>query len=248
MSEQSYLAGMPNEILLLIFSHLLHLNAPLTIKSIHCQDPTNSIAIAHVSKRFQALTFRVLYKESCFTIDATPRNSDQYQHGYPLSYLESEMFKVGRGQIQHVEIISGEWLLFERFTGRGDRELADASAKNVRMLMSNLQESIPRLERITFATKIPDQHSARRIQDLALQAVWSILPNVKGMSIIQRIDTTHDLGLEGPIRRTTLLNFRKNRVTGDWENLFGPNSTELLRGLEERIDIDRCIAMALEIS
>ena len=248
MSEQAYLAGMPNEILLLIFSHLLHLNAPLTIKPIHCKDPTNSIAIAHVSKRFQALTFRVLYKESRFTIDATPRNSDQHQHGYPLSYLESDMFKVGRRQIQHVEIISGEWLLFERFTGRGDRELADASAKNVRMLMSNLQKSVPQLERITFATKIPDQYSARRIQDLALQAVWSILPNVKEMSIIRRIDPIQDLGLEGPIRRTTLLNFRENRVTGDWENLFGPDSTELLRELEERIDIDRCIAMALGLS
>ena len=220
MSEQACLAGMPGEILLLIFSHLLHLNAPLTVKPLHRKSPTNSLAIALVSKRFHDLTFKILYEESCFTIDATPRNLDPDQSGYPLSYLESDLFEVGRRQIQHVEIISGEWLLFERFTGSGDRELADASAKNVRMLMSSLQKSAPRLKKITFATKILDQYSASIVQDLALQAVSSIVPNVKEMSIIQRIDPIKDLGQEGPIRRTMLLTFRENKGNGDWERIF----------------------------
>ena len=84
------------------------------------------------------------------------------------------MFKLGRGQMKHVEIISGDWLLFERFTGSGSRVLADASAKNVRMLMSILHKSAPHLRNITFATKIRDKYSASIIHDLALQAVWSI--------------------------------------------------------------------------
>ena len=218
MSGQACLDGMPNEILLLIFSHLLHLNAPLTVKPIDRESPPNSIAIAMVSKRFHALTSKVFYKESCFTINATPRTLDQHESGYPRKYLESDVFKLGRGQMKHVEIISGDWLLFERFTGSGSRALADASAKYVRMLMSILHKSAPHLRKITFATKIRDKYSASIIQDLALQAVWSILPNVKEMSIIQRIDPIRDLGLEGPIRCTTLLTFRENKVNGDWEN------------------------------
>ena len=67
------------------------------------------------------------------------------------------------------------------------------------------------------------------------------------MSIIQRIDPIQDLGLKAPITRTILLTFRRNTVNGDWQNIFGPDSTKLLREFEEGIDIDRCIAMALDI-
>ena len=79
------------------------------------------------------------------------------------------MFKAVRRQIHHVEIISGEWLLFDHFTGSGNRALADASARYVRMLMSSLHKSAPQLEKVTFATKIPDPYSARIVQDLALE-------------------------------------------------------------------------------
>ena len=117
--------------------------------------------------------------------------------------------------------ISGKWLLFERFTGRGNRGWADASAKDVRTLMSSLPKSAPQLEKINFANmKFLDRDGASIIQDLALQAVKEILPNVKEMSIVQRIDPFQDLGLEGPIRRTILLTLRENAGNGDWEIAF----------------------------
>ena len=139
------------------------------------------------------------------------------------------MFKRPRRQMKHVEIISGEWLLLEGVTGSvGSQELADVIARYVRKLMSRLHISAPQLEKVTFATKIPDQYGARITQDLALDAVSSILPNVNEISIIRRVDPVKELGLENwRITRKTLLTFRKNKVNGDWENLFGPDPRRL---------------------
>lgn len=220
---------MPSEILILIFSHLLHLNAPLTFKPIHCECPTNFKAIAQVSKRFYNLTSKVFYRESCFTINATPQKLRQLQGSCPLNYLESDMFKLPRAQMKHVEIISGEWLLLEGVTGYiGSGELGNAIAGYVRKLMSRLHISAPQLEKITFATKIPDRYGARITQDLALDAVSSLLPNVKEISISRRVDPVIEHGLENwRITRKTLLTFRKNKVSGDWENLFGPDPRRL---------------------
>ena len=163
MSGQAHLAGMPNDILRFVFNHLLHCNAPLMVKQIHRKSPSNSLAITLVSK-----PFNTLISESHFTIDAILRNLHQHQSGYPLSYVESDVFKFGRSQIQHVEIISGKWLLFERFMRIRNQEWADASAKDVRILMSSLPNSVPQLEKISFATKYLDPYGASIIQDLAL--------------------------------------------------------------------------------
>ena len=81
--------------------------------------------------------------------------------------------------------------------------------------MSSLQNPAPQLEKISFATKYLDRYGASMIQDLALQGVWSFLPNVKEMSIVQRIDPIQTLRLEGPIRHTMLLIYGENKGNGD---------------------------------
>ena len=233
MSEQACLSGMPSEILLLIFSHLLHLNAPLTFKPTHCECPTDFIAFALVSERFYDLTSKVFHTESCFTIDVTPQKLAQLeQSSYPLDYLESDMLKLpGSRRMKHVEIISGEWLLFERFEGLigNYRLFADAIASYVKVLMYRLHHSAPQLEKITFATRVPERYGARITQDLTLDAVSSVLPNVKELSIILRIDPLEEFGLKEPIIRATVLTFRK-KVNGDWEKVFGldPRRLQLL--------------------
>ena len=238
MSGQACLAGMPSEILLSIFSHLLHLNEPLTFKPTHCECPTNFIAFAQVSKRFYGLTSKVFYTESCFSIDVTPRKLGQLeQSSYLLDYLESDIFKLLGGRTKHVEIISGEWLLFERFEGRlgNYRLFADAIASYVKVLMYRLHNSAPQLEKITFATRIPERYGSRVAQDLTLDAVSSVLPNVKEISIIWRIDPLEETGVEGPIKCAPFLTFRKNKVNGNWEKVFGLDPRrlqELKAGIE----------------
>ena len=86
--------------------------------------------------------------------------------------------------------------------------------------MSSLQNSAPQLEKISFATKYLDRYGASIIQDLALPAVWSFPPNVKEMSIVQRIDPIQGLKLEGPIRHTILLTYRENEGNGYWEKIM----------------------------
>ena len=230
MSEQACLAGMPSEILLLIFSHLLHLNAPLMIKPIHGECPTNFIAFAQVSTRFYDLTTKVFYTESCFTIDVTPQKLGQLDRSsYPLDYLEPDMFKPLRRRMKHVEITSGEWLLFERFEGLigSHRLLADAIASHVKVLMYRLHHSAPQLEKITFATRVPNRYGARITQDLTIDAVASVLPNVKEISIVWRIDPLEEFGLEEPIIRITVLTFRKDKVNGQWEQVFARDPRRL---------------------
>lgn len=158
------------------------------------------------------------------------------------------MFKLRRRQMKHVEIVTGEWLLFERFRpglSAEERALAIATARYVRVLMSRLHISAPQLKKITIATSVPDRYAARITQDLALHAVSSILPNVKEISIVRRIDPIRDYCLKAPIKRTTLLTFKKNKVNGDWENLFGPDPRRV-RQLEEQMDMDTCTAVALD--
>lgn len=72
MSNQAHLAGIPNDILPFVFSHLLRCNAPLMVKQVHRKIPSNSLAVTLVSTRF-----RTLISESRFTIDATPRSLHQ---------------------------------------------------------------------------------------------------------------------------------------------------------------------------
>ena len=177
-------------------------------------------------------------------MDATPQMLRQPQSSIALNDLESDIFKLPCRQMKHVEIISGEWKLFERFAGNigNHRVLADAIASYIRILMSVLHNTAPQLEKITFAGNVPDQYGARITQDLALHTVSSILPNVREISIIRRIDPLKEIGVEGPIRRTPLLTFRKNKDNGEWEELFGP-----LQELEAGIDIGRYAAMALGI-
>lgn len=86
--------------------------------------------------------------------------------------------------------------------------------------MSSLQNSAPQLENISLATKYLDEYGASIIQDLTLRPVWSFLPNVKEMSIVQRIDPIQDVRLDRPIRRTILLTYRDNEGNGGWEERF----------------------------
>lgn len=123
--------------------------------------------------------------------------------------------------------------MFERFTRNRNQEWSDASAKDVRIPISSHQNSAPQLEKISFATKYLDQYGASIIQDLALQAVRLFLPNVKGMSIVQRIDPIQNLRLERPIGRTRLLTYRENEGNGGWKKYSCIDPTELLRELEE---------------
>ena len=234
MSERTNLANLPNEILLSIFSYLLCFSKPLRITNLICSDPQKTIPIALISKRFHTLAMEVLYKTNCFAIDVGAPYMWMMQHAHPNHFLLSHVFQAGREQIKHIQLshlskIGWAWLIGVH-VGDSSAELA----RELKMLLSNLQESAPRLVKIDFVLEILNEGYAwtkATLRDEFVRLVEDNLLDVKEIRIVSvrpigyntyTLKFRQRATMGTVFERSILLALVRKEKNGAWEEALAP--------------------------